>query len=483
MPGGVNGAGGAGNINPYLDLAKNVTGSIENAGIYMRDVNSIITYAQSPDAAVNGVVNGALDAFNAPPAVKAAVEGAIDIVKTVLIGNYNMGADVKEAAQNGQEITNLTNAATQLSQSSETASNDILSALTSDTEGVQSEIETQSQELVVTLENGTQETIKLNDQNVQTAGLIKENNAKIDENQKKIEEQQTQMQELKAQIDALRSQSGLGEAQFEDATIKGQGGEDGSSDISFKQMSNKGTENNPKLAALINQYNACAGVIAGFQAENAKLTTDNGTYQQNIRDNVAATQEKQAEQVEVTEEKSASIDEAANQIVSMCNSAEGAINEVKNMLAGNFPKIDQVTLVKLATAMTKSAICGTNSGLLATAAGAMGLSSVFSFGATAGKAAQLTAASVDQGAASAAHIAENVAGKLAEQAAKSAVNQVLGNISNLTGVDLTSIYNQMTQFIGENSAMLADAKDVASQTEIIPEEEVIDENQGGSAIV
>lgn len=466
MPGGVNGAGGAGNINPYLDIAKQTTGYIQNAGVDMSAVNSIITYAQSPDAAIDGVVGGALDAMGASPVVKEVVSGAIDIVKIVLGGNYNMGADVQEAKQNGQEIADLTNTATQLSQATETASKDILSALTTDTEGVQTQINTDTQELIVTLENGTQETIKINDQNVQTAGLIKENNAKIAENQKKIEEEQTQMQELKAQIDALRNESGLGEAQFEDATIKGQGGEEGSSDISFKQMSNKGIENNPKLAELINKYNACAGVIAGFQAENAKLTTDNGTYQQNIRDNVATAQEKQVEQIEITEEKSANIDAAANEIVSMCNSAEGAINEVKNMLAGNFPKIDQVTLVKLATAMTKSAICGTNSGLLATAAATMGVGAIFSFGATAGEAAKLTAASVDQGAGAAAHIAANAAGKLAQQAATAAVNQVLSNVSNLVGVDLNGLYSQMTQFIGENSAMLAQAKDAASQTSL-----------------
>lgn len=485
MPGGVNGAGGAGNINPYLDLAKNVTGSMSNAGIDMSAVNSIITYAQSPDAAINGVVGGALDAMGASPVVKEVVSGVIDIVKTVLVGNYNMGADVKEAAQNGQEITNLTNTATQMSEATESASQDILSALQSDTEGVQSEIETQSQELVVTLQNGTQETIQINEQNAETAELINQNNNKIAENQAAIQEEQALMQDLANQIDIARQEAGMqGSPQLEEGSINTGNGEDGnSSGIKFSQMSNAGVENNPKLANLIAQYNASAATIAVLQADCVALTAENTTYTENIKNNIEVTQEQQTEQIEVTEEQSAGIDQAANEIVSMCNSAEGAINEVKNLLQGNFPKLDQVTLVKLATAMTKSAICGTNSGLLATAAAAMGVGSIFSFGATAGKAVQLTAASVDQGAASAAHIAENVAGKLAQQAANAAVNQVLTNVGNLVGVDLNGLYSQMTQFIGENSAMLADAKDVASQTEIIPEEEVIDENQGGSTIV
>ena len=463
MPGGVNGAGGAGNINPYLDIAKQTTGYIQNAGVDMSAVNSIMTYAQSPDAAINGVVDGALDAMGASPVTKAVISGAIDIGKTiveiVLTGNYNTGADVKEAKQNGQEITNLTDTATQMSDATENA----------DTTQKQGEIEAQSQELTGNLAQSVETITQVNEENEASAELMQENNEVIQENEQQIQQKQAQMEQLQQQISSLKGNAQANNADQGDGT-----------GTEFIQAN--GAEGNPELKALIDQYNGLAADVAGLKLQNDALITQNVSQGETINENIEATQEQQTELVEITAEQSANIDAAANEIVSMCNSAEGAINEVKNMLAGNFPKMDQVTLVKLATAMTKSAICGTNSGLLATAASAMGVSSIFSFGATAGKAAQLTAAAGDQGAASAAHIAANAAGKLAQQAATAAVNQVLSNVSNLVGVDLNSLYSQMTQFIGENSEMLAQAKDTASQAQLQTQEELgIEGNNSGDA--
>lgn len=469
MPGGVNGAGGAGNINPYLDIAKQTTGYIQNAGVDMSAVNSIITYAQSPDAAIDGVVGGALDAMGASPVVKEVVSGVIDIVKTVLVGNYNMGADVQEAKQNGQEIADLTNTATQMSEATENTSNEILNTLNADTTQKQSEIEAQSQDLVTNLEQSSETIVQVNEENEAAAELMQENNEVIQENQAQIQQKQAEMEQLQQKIASLKGNSPVNNTDQGDGT-----------GTEFIQAN--GTEGNPELQALINQYNGLATEVAGLNLLNKTLTDQNVSQAETINKNVDAIQDQQTEMVEITAEQSANIDAAANEIVSMCNSAEGAINEVKNMLAGNFPKIDQVTLVKLATAMTKSAICGTNSGLLATAAATMGVGAIFSFGATAGEAAKLTAASVDQGAGAAAHIAANAAGKLAQQAATAAVNQVLSNVSNLVGVDLNGLYSQMTQFIGENSAMLAQAKDAASQTSLQTPEDlgVKDDGNGGA---
>ena len=219
----------------------------------------------------------------------------------------------------------------------------------------------------------------------------------------------------------------------------------------FVPMSSDSVEDS-ELKALIQEYNTLGIDIAGLQQMNTVLTSQNVTYRENIMNNVEMAETGLAERIEVTQEQAANIDAATNEIVSMCNNAQSAITEVQNLLKGQFPKLDQVTLVKLATSMTKSAICGTNSGILASAAAAMGLGSVVTFGASAQKAAELTAASADQAAGSAKHIATNVAGKLIQQQMMAYMNQTLSNISQMTGVDLTQMQSLMTQYVQEQSA-------------------------------
>lgn len=71
------------------------------------------------------------------------------------------------------------------------------------------------------------------------------------------------------------------------------------------------------------------------------------------------------------------------------DNAKQAINEVKTVLDGQLPKLDEAAKIRIAGEMTKAAISETESGLLAAAAAAMGLSSVFSFGSTASEAIEL----------------------------------------------------------------------------------------------
>ncbi|MBR3889409.1 hypothetical protein IKJ53_02735, partial [bacterium] len=403
------------------------------------------------------------------PAGQAVVTGAMDIIKTLLMG-YTKGADVKEAKQTGEEVEQITGAMEEMSSVSESASQEVVSALSSDTEAVKSDMESTAQDISNTVQSGADTIAQKNEENQQIAKEIEENDKKIQENQEKIQEEQADMDKLAAEIESLRSQSGMGAAVFEDSKSAGEGGENGSSGFGPKKMSSEGAESNPRLMELINQYNSHAQNIQVYQVENAGLSEENAEKTELINSNISTTQEQQAATYEVTAEQEAQIDAAANQIVSMCNSAKGAINEVKNMLEGNFPKLDQVTLIKLATSMTKSAICGTESGLLATAAGALGLSSVVSFGATAAKAAEATAASIDKGAGAAAHIATNAAGKILEQVAKSAVNQVIGNISNIVGVDLNSMYSNLMAFAGQVDGLITESKSSASATELMTAE-------------
>lgn len=468
MPVGVNGAGGA-DINQYLQIARQATGYIEQAGVDMSTVNSLMNYMQNPEAMLNDLVSTGMNELGVSPAGQAVVTGALDIIKTLLIG-YTKGADVKEAKQVGEDVEQITDTMQEMSSVSESASQEVVSALSSDVEVVKSDMEASAQDVSNAVKSSGDIIAQINEDNQQLAKEIDENNKKIQENQEKIEKEQAEMDKLAAEIEALRSELGMGALVFEDPKSAGEGGENGSSGFGPKKMISEGAESNPKLLGLINRYNTHAQNIQIYQVENAGLSEINAEKTELINGNISTTQEQQAATYEVTAEQEAQIDAAANQIVAMCNSAKGAINEIKSMLEGNFPKLDQVALIKLATSMTKSAICGTESGMLATAAGALGLSSVVSFGATAAKAAEATAASIDKGAGAAAHIATNAAGQLVEQVATNMVNQVIGNISNLVGVDLNGMYSELMAFVGQVNGFVAESKSSASTVELMTPE-------------
>ena len=468
MPGSVSGSNGA---NPYLTTGwQQASPYLQQLGLdpkYSTQIGNILN--GNTDAMITNTTDGIVDGLVSNPVANAAIKGAIDIVKIVLMGQYNKGQDIKDAGQNLTDINTLGNTSNQMADAGKTQSEQILGALQSDLDGAKTTVDDATNTITVTMEDGTSQVIEISEQNIATAEQIQKNQDLIDQNNSEIQTKQQRLTELSTQIAAKKAELGMS---AEAPAVTGGGdapsgaGEapagDSPQGAGFVPMSSDGIQNS-ELKALIQEYNELGIDISGLQQMNTTLTAQNATFRENIMNNVEMAETGLAERIEVTQEQAANIDSATMEIVSMCNNAQSAIGEVQNLLQGQFPKLDQVTLVKLATAMTKSAICGTNSGLLASAAAAMGVGSIVSFGATAQKAAELTAASVDQAAGSAKHIATNVAGKLIQQQMMSYMNQTLSNISQMTGVDLTQMQSLMTQYVQEQSTVSNTALDTFRQ--------------------
>ncbi|MCD8377922.1 MAG: hypothetical protein LUB59_03945, partial [Candidatus Gastranaerophilales bacterium] len=266
----------------------------------------------------------------------------------------------------------------------------------------------------------------------------------LNENQKIIEEKQQEQQTLLSLINARKAELNIPAEMPENGNSEpvsvpaGDGAVQGSADDNSQQQTTtlaaptfqpmQNSSDDSVLNGYIEQYNKCGMSIQACQQENIQLVevvVNNNTEAATV----------QQETIEITDEELANIDNATNAIVSAADSAEGAIKEVQNLLNGQFPQLDKVTTIKLATSMTKSAICGTKSGIFAAAAAAMGVGSVFSFGSTAADAAKLTEQATASGENSALSLAKNAAGKIAQNAYTAYMQNTLGNIAETYGLN------------------------------------------------
>lgn len=448
--------------NPYSKIWQQTSPYLQKAGLdsrYSTKIGNLLS--GNADAIFTDATNQFADAVIKEPVLNGMVKGGIDIVKTVVLGNYNTGKDVQEAGQNLADINTVTNSSNQVADAGNNASTQIVQTLQGDMDNKSAEVDEAVAVITTKAQDGTKQIEETVEKNNEAVDTITKNQEQIDQNNAQIQEKQQRMNELASQIATKKAQLGiksqapakpqpLPQANQGDDKADNKGVESGANQQQFVPMSQDGIQDS-ELQALITEYNGLGVDIAGLQQQNATLSTENVSSQETLTDNVETTQDSITESIEVSNEQSAKIDEAANNIISMAKDASSAINEVQNMLKGQFPQFDKLTLVKLATSVTKAAVCGTNSSLLATAAATMGASSIFSFGATAAKAAELGAASADQAAASAKNIATNVAGKVLQQQMTQYMNKTFADISKMVGVDLTQITSFMTQYVQEQA--------------------------------
>ena len=464
----VSGTNGANGANVYSEVWQKSSPYLQNLGLdskYSTKIGNILN--GNGDAILTDTTNQVVDNLVSDPVANAVVKGAVDIVKTVLIGNYNKGQDIKEAGQNLSDISSITTMGSQIADAGNSSSEQIVQTLQGNMDNKSAEVDEAVSVITTKAQDGTKQIEETVEKNNEAVDTITKNQEQIDQNNAQIQEKQQRMNELASQIATKKAQLGiksqapakpqpLPQANQGDDKADNKGVESGANQQQFVPMSQDGIQDS-ELQALITEYNGLGVDIAGLQQQNATLSTENISSQETLTDNVETTQDSITESIEVSNEQSAKIDEAANEIISMANDASSAINEVQNVLKGQFPQLDKLTLVKLATSVTKAAVCGTNSGLLATAAATMGVGSVFSFGATAAKAAELGAASADQAAASAKNIATNVAGKVLQQQMTQYMNKTFSDIGKMIGVDLSSMTSVMNQYIQEQSNLSKDS--------------------------
>ena len=373
----------------------------------------------SGDAAINGMV----DNFVQDPAANAAVKGAIDIVKTVLLNMYN-AAELK--AEDDALVKDLENAVSQSNTLADKGNADA-TAISNETKSqideTQQNIDTSTSTITNTVTDASKEIAELQGANSDEANAILENNAKIAELSQKQAEILDKINQAKEQYQ-----------------------------IEIKEKQSKSADENPngrkfldgdvpgmpeELKALIADYNALGVEMAGLDLENQ-------VHAENAKANSANIEELNDTSIQVSEEMAASIDEQTQLILDVYNTAEGAITEMTNVLQGNFKQIDKVTCVKLATMALKSAICGTNTGLLSAAAAAAGVGSLFDGGQ---KVIQLTNAATNEGGRATTLALKNAAGKMLEQTAKAYANQIMSNIIGGLSPELQEVYGGLMEVV------------------------------------
>lgn len=396
------------------------------------------------DAIITNATNGLVDNLIENPVANAAVKTTIDIVKTVLMGQYQKGVDKLETQKAAKEIKNTSNTMVQMGDSTDAKAKDLSSTAQQAIDGYSIDI-TNNQVIIKDALTETEVTVK--DKTEENEKVAEQ----IQKNQTEINQKQQRMQEIANQIKQNQSSTKPHKAEHKSTPTKApqQQNQDGTSVDGNKQtqmftQSSDESQQTPVFNvmeldgvndSLIQEYNSLGVEVQELMVANQTMTSS-------IIDDNAQIVDVKDQATQVTDETSQQIDDATNQIVSTLGNTKAAIDEVTNLLKGNFPKLDQVTLIKLSGEMVKATINGTESGLLATAAATMGVGSLFSFGATASKAAELSAASADKASGSAARIATNVAGKVSEQFAMNSIKYVLSNIPGI-GSELSQYTDQL----------------------------------------
>lgn len=427
----VNGAAASKQILP---TAQNVLGSVipEAKNVSIGDLLNG-NYASSAAGIAKTLTND--------PVAQAAIDAVSGIVEAVLAGQNVGQKEIDAAGKNEEAVNTLT-----------TAQNNSGTQAGKTAEQIQNQAETEVQESKVVIDGKIVdvETVvaesqafidDVNAQNEEMQEQVEKNNQIIEDTNKERENLLAQINERKATLNISTENNTEAPAQPDPASSNdGEGNpvqndRDNNQNSQIASMSLDGIED-PELQSLIKQYNSLGSGITDLAAVNVGLQTKMTEGAESISENIEET-------ISVKDEQLSEIDEYTNNIVSTINSAEGAIKEVSSMLQGQFKTIDKQTAIKLAGEMIKASINGTQSGVLAAAAAAMGVGSIFSFGATAEKVARLTKNSGECATASGKEIAANVAGKLAQDYMQKMTNQVLNNLTqslgSLAGLDSSTI--------------------------------------------
>ena len=394
---------------------------LKSAGI---DTTSLDIGKRLASGDVEGGVESAVTNITGNQTV-GTIAGTLASVVMAVLGGQNVGQqEINAAAKNASAVKDITDSQNQLSNQANQGASEIKNETEANTDAEKQNIDGKTADTQAAVESSKEVVDGIKAEN-------EEQQAKIAENNKAIQEATEKRNAILEKINSKQASSKT--LQNEQSNVKND--KNGEQKPQISSLPEGGSEDS-ELQALKAKYDSLGGTIVKLTAENVELQAKIDEGNKTIQDSVNET-------VSVTETQLSEIDECANNIISMSKDAQGAINEISEMLQGQFKTLDKQTCVKLACEMVKATANGTQSGLLAAAATAMGVSSVFSFGATATKTAQLTKNSVECGTASASEIAANVAGKAMQDYAKNLSNQIVGNITQglgeLAGLDANTI--------------------------------------------
>ncbi len=429
-------------VNQIYNIGKS---QLQNAGFNF-DTSSLDLGMKLASGDISGGVGDMATQLTGNQTVGAAAGVLTDIVQTVIMkGAASVDAADKAKLANAKKqadgINNLNttncNAADEYTKVMLAQLNSTVEGGTGDISGMQSDIMTNSQTMRDTLENNKAS-------NEEKQQQIEENNQKIKDNREKmnnlLSQINTKKQEAKVKVESNNPKKSQGEDGDNKDGITGENGE--------TLLGNTGNE---EIDALIQQYNVLACDTEMLTQLNTALTTQ-------IQEGNEETQNQAKESSDVSEEQAAEIDAKAVDILAEADNAEKAIGEIKNLLNGQFPKLDNAMAIRLAGEIAKAGISGTESGLLATAAAAAGASSLFSFGATASTAIELGTASGNKAKDSLSNFAQASIEKTMKNYMNTLMQQSLSNIMDGMGLE-ADMKNMFTSTFDNIKSELAQNKD------------------------
>ena len=342
---------------------------LKQAGLGENEMLDIGQQLASGDVA--GAAGDAVTKMTGNQTAGAAAQVLVDIVKTVIMKGAAAvdAADRAELANSKKQMEGISNTTTKTFNAADEYTRIMTEKLSATAITGQSEID----DLITIIMDNSQKLKENVDENKSTneekQEQIQKNNQTIEQNRNKMSSLLSEIRNKKSEANVKVQQNGTGKKENENT---------GDKSGTFLL----GSTNTPEIDGLIQQYNT-------LMLDTEMLTMLNTYLTDQITTNTEKTSELAEGTIEVTEEQSKEIDGKVFDIMAEADNAKRAINEVKTVLDGQLPKLDEAAKIRIAGEMTKAAISGTESGLLAAAAAAMGLSSVFSFGSTASEAIEL----------------------------------------------------------------------------------------------
>lgn len=442
----VNNVSGA-DVSKVYNMGKS---QLQKAGLNF-DTSSLDVGMKLASGDISGGVGDMATQLTGNQTVGVAAQVLTDIVQTVImkgaasVDNADKAqlANAKKQAEgiNNQHTINC-NAADEYTKQMLAQLNSTIEGGTGDISGMQSVIMKNSQTMRETLENNK--------------ATNEEKQQQIEENNKKIEDNRNKMNDLLSQINTKKQEAKVRVESHNPKKAQGKDGDNKDGITGQKGETLLGDSGNEEIDALIQQYNVHACDTEMLTQLNQALTTQ-------IQEGNEETQNQAQETTEVSDEQAAEIDAKAVDILAEADNAQQAISEIKNLLSGQFPKLDNAMAIRLAGEVAKAGISGTESGLLATAAAAAGASSIFSFGTTASTAIELGTASKNKATDSFANFAQASVEKTMQNYMKSLMQQSLSNIMDGMGLE-ADMKNMFMGTFNDIKTELAQNKDEDNKT-------------------
>ena len=190
----VSGTNGANGANVYSEVWQKSSPYLQNLGLdskYSTKIGNILN--GNGDAILTDTTNQVVDNLVSDPVANAVVKGAVDIVKTVLIGNYNKGQDIKEAGQNLSDISSITTMGSQIADAGNSSSEQIVQTLQGNMDNKSAEVDEAVAVITTNAQEGTKQIEETVEKNKEITDTIAKNQEQIDKNNAQIQEKQQRL--------------------------------------------------------------------------------------------------------------------------------------------------------------------------------------------------------------------------------------------------------------------------------------------------